>query len=109
METESSGEDSALESEEESSNILRKLISYRDPEYDEAQSDSNDSGIASITGSQFLHKKQETTTEVLSKTNINLVINGLELSETCLSQFQIKGNQFFIIKNLCLQRNFSIY
>lgn len=95
LESNSSGEDSALESEEESSHKLQKLISYIDPEYDDAQSDSNDSGIASVTGSQILHKKQENTTEVLSKTNINLVINGLELSETCLSEFQIKSKTIF--------------
>lgn len=93
METERSWEDSAFESEEQDSNIPRKHISYRDPEYDEAQSDSNDSGIASMTGSQFFHKKQEI--EVFSKTNTNLVINGLELSETCLSEFQFKWKTSF--------------
>lgn len=95
LETESSGEDSALESEKESSHKLRKLISYIDPEYDDAQSDSNDSGIASITDSQFLDKKQETNSKVVSNTNTNLVINGLELSEACLSQFQINRKSIF--------------
>lgn len=50
--TECFDEDSTLESDTGSSNILQTLISYQDPEYDEAQSDSNDSGI-------FLHKTQE--------------------------------------------------
>lgn len=93
MKTERSGEDSALESDEEDSNILRKPISYRDPEYDEAQSDLNDSGIASLTSRDFLHEEPET--EVFSKTNTNLVINGLELSESCLSKFQFKWKSSF--------------
>lgn len=86
--TECSDEDSTLESDTGSSNILQTLISYQDPEYDEAQSDSNDSGI-------FLHKTQEKMTDVFSKTNTNLVINGLELSEICLSNFRNKKKSTF--------------
>lgn len=83
-------EDSALDSDSDydDANVPHKLISYRDPEYDQIHSDSTDSGVELLREKEFLNEISRDNTAVLSEMNTELVINGLQLSEKYENEFR---------------------
>lgn len=87
--------DSAVESDEDNPAILQKLITYRDPEYDDIESDSNDSGVEFMTEGRFIYEREKERVDRFSKTNTQLVIYGIELSENCEVEFCRKKKTMF--------------
>lgn len=87
--------DSAVESDEDNPTILRNLITYRDPEYDDIESDSNDSGVEFMTERLFISERDRLRVDRVSMTNTQLVIYGIELSENCEEEFCRKRKTMF--------------